>query len=109
MFGCTAGKDRTGLIALLVQKLLRIAEEDIIEEYLLTNLCNGVMAMAWCRAHSLTLQRLRATFGEDDQVKAALRPVFKRERPHVPEEKIDQQLNVWYAETLLCWADFDVA
>ncbi len=34
---CTAGKDRAGIATALVEKLLGVAEEDIIADYLATN------------------------------------------------------------------------
>lgn len=37
MFNCTAGKDRTGLAAALFLSALGVKEQDIIEDYLLTN------------------------------------------------------------------------
>jgi protein-tyrosine phosphatase len=34
---CTAGKDRTGLLAALIQRALGVAHEDVVADYLLTN------------------------------------------------------------------------
>lgn len=53
-FGCSAGKDRTGLLACLVHGALGLSEEDIIADYLLTNdaayhinACNQVAGAMW--------------------------------------------------------------
>ncbi len=37
LWHCTAGKDRTGFAALLIQEILGVSREDIIEDYLKTN------------------------------------------------------------------------
>ncbi|EPY39324.1 hypothetical protein AGDE_04604 [Angomonas deanei] len=37
LFHCTAGKDRTGLMAALLLHALRVEEDTILEDYLLTN------------------------------------------------------------------------
>ena len=36
VFNCTAGKDRTGVIAALILDLLRVGREDIVEDYTIT-------------------------------------------------------------------------
>jgi len=53
-FGCSAGKDRTGLLACLVHGALGLSEEDIIADYLVTNdaayhinACNQVAGAMW--------------------------------------------------------------
>ena len=37
VYHCTAGKDRTGIVTMLLYGLLGVSEEDIIKDYLLTN------------------------------------------------------------------------
>ena len=44
LWHCTEGKDRCGLVAALVEHILGISEEDIYEDYLLTNVVNGPKA-----------------------------------------------------------------
>lgn len=39
LWHCTAGKDRAGFGTIIVQELLGISREDIIEDYLYTNVC----------------------------------------------------------------------
>lgn len=46
-FGCTAGKDRTGVIGMLVQKVLGVDDRRILDEYMHSNLCNGHQAWTW--------------------------------------------------------------
>lgn len=41
LWHCTSGKDRTGLAAMLLLSALGVDEETIIEDYLLTNVCNA--------------------------------------------------------------------
>ena len=57
---CTAGKDRTGLLAALIQRALGVSPEDIMDDYLLTN-----------RATMTPARRAR--------VSAALTPMIGRE------------------------------
>ncbi|RYF38640.1 MAG: tyrosine-protein phosphatase, partial [Comamonadaceae bacterium] len=37
VFHCTAGKDRTGFAAALIQRALGVSQEDVLHDYLLTN------------------------------------------------------------------------
>ena len=37
LWHCTAGKDRTGIFALIVEEILGVSRDDIIEDYLMTN------------------------------------------------------------------------
>ena len=39
LWNCTAGKDRTGIIAAVIEELLGAAREDIREDYIYTNDC----------------------------------------------------------------------
>ena len=39
LFHCTAGKDRTGIVCALIYELLGVSREDIIKDYMLTNIC----------------------------------------------------------------------
>lgn len=41
---CAAGKDRTGLAAALLHELLGVAEQDVVDDYLLTNTAGNVAA-----------------------------------------------------------------
>ena len=44
LWHCTEGKDRCGLVSALVEHILGVSEEDIYEDYLLTNAVNGPKA-----------------------------------------------------------------
>ena len=39
LWHCTAGKDRAGMAAMIIEKLLGVSDEDIYADYLLTNRC----------------------------------------------------------------------
>ncbi len=39
LWHCTAGKDRAGIASAIVEKLLGVSDEDIINDYLFTNIC----------------------------------------------------------------------
>lgn len=39
LWHCTAGKDRAGIGAVIVQELLGVSREDIYKDYLMTNKC----------------------------------------------------------------------
>lgn len=59
LWHCTAGKDRAGFAAVLVEALLGVSKEDILEDYLLTNEylkedIAGLKAMAGLRDGGLT-------------------------------------------------------
>jgi len=53
VFNCSAGKDRTGVFAALVLRLLGVAEAVIIEDYLLSNECRAA-------SNAATYERLAA-------------------------------------------------
>ncbi len=44
LFHCVAGKDRTGILAMLILGILGVSEEDIMEDYLLTNVTGQEIA-----------------------------------------------------------------
>ncbi|WP_433247902.1 tyrosine-protein phosphatase [Streptosporangium sp. CA-135522] len=46
---CAAGKDRTGVLAALVLRLLSVAEEDVIADYALTGLATPRLIAYWRR------------------------------------------------------------
>ncbi len=39
LFHCTGGKDRTGLVSMLILDLVNVAEKDIVRDYLMTEIC----------------------------------------------------------------------
>ncbi len=45
VFHCTAGKDRTGVLAALILRALDVPEADVVEDYLLTDRCLDVAAL----------------------------------------------------------------
>ncbi|MCM2389495.1 tyrosine-protein phosphatase [Streptomyces albipurpureus] len=51
VFHCASGKDRTGLLAGLVLALLEVSEEQIIEDFALTELATEQLITDWKAAH----------------------------------------------------------
>ena len=51
LFHCTGGKDRTGIMAVLLLRILRIGDETIIDDFLLTNLFRTPVRLAVNRAN----------------------------------------------------------
>lgn len=45
LFHCTVGKDRTGVIALLVLSMLDVSQDEIYKDYMYTNVVNGDEAL----------------------------------------------------------------
>lgn len=58
VFHCSEGKDRTGWIAMLLQRLVGVSDDDIVDDYLLTN--------ERIQATGATLENARAFFGDRD-------------------------------------------
>ena len=73
---CAAGKDRTGLLAALTHHLLGVGRDDMIEDYLLTNVAIDLVGRAPSMAKSLEKSTGRAV--SEDAVVAFLgvRPEF---------------------------------
>ncbi len=44
LYHCTAGKDRTGIMSMLILGVLGVSEEDIMKDYLLTNVTGEAIA-----------------------------------------------------------------
>ncbi|MEQ4725439.1 tyrosine-protein phosphatase [Nonomuraea sp. B19D2] len=51
VFHCASGKDRTGLVAALVLSLLEVPEDDIVENFALTELATGRLIADWRAAN----------------------------------------------------------
>ena len=47
LFHCTAGKDRTGVIAMLLLGILGVSEDDILEDYIYTNATGADIAFSY--------------------------------------------------------------
>ena len=47
LFHCTAGKDRTGVIAMLMLGILGVSEDDILEDYIFTNATGADIAYSY--------------------------------------------------------------
>lgn len=45
LFHCTAGKDRTGVVAMLLLKLARVRDDDIVADYSITDIHMGAVFM----------------------------------------------------------------
>ncbi len=67
-FNCSAGKDRTGMFAAIVQRLLGVAEDDVLGEYEFSNACRADVNRA-------TLERL-AGAGVDIEM---VRPLIEQD------------------------------
>lgn len=63
LFHCFAGKDRTGLGAAFILKILGVSEEDIKEDYLKTNKMREV-------ANTLILEEYRQTGASEEKLKS---------------------------------------
>src|SRR6201999_2288417 len=48
---CTAGKDRTGLLAALVLRLLGVTEDDVVADFALTERARDRLVADWSAAH----------------------------------------------------------
>lgn len=65
LFHCSAGRDRTGFVAALVQLLLGVPRETVIKEYLLTNdyvadaMQQFIKKLGWLRVFGVTEQRMQ--------------------------------------------------
>lgn len=51
LFHCTAGKDRTGVVAALLLWLAGVSEEDILDDYIVSGPYLQQMLRAYCEAH----------------------------------------------------------
>ncbi|MGW1028126.1 tyrosine-protein phosphatase [Streptomyces sp. NPDC002577] len=51
VFHCASGKDRTGIVAALVLSLLGVSEDDIAEDFALTELATDRLIADWHAAH----------------------------------------------------------
>ena len=51
LFHCTAGKDRTGVVAALLLWLAGVSEEDILADYIVSGPYLQRMLRAYCEAH----------------------------------------------------------
>ena len=60
---CTAGKDRTGVGSAIIYLLLGVSEQDIIEEYLLTNATMEKNPPKW-------LEKVKAILGDSHELQA---------------------------------------
>lgn len=84
LFHCAAGKDRTGVAAALILSLLGVNDQQIIEDYMLTqNLIEGRME-AWL-AGGATNQEQYEGFQKKlaEQPSAMLKPVFEADRSYI--------------------------
>ncbi|MDD5811418.1 MAG: tyrosine-protein phosphatase [Treponema sp.] len=70
LFHCTAGKDRTGVIAALLLKYFGASEKDILKDYLYTNHETGIKPYILCPTFFLVFWSLRLTLKLDDVFKA---------------------------------------
>ena len=80
LWHCTAGKDRAGFAAALVEEILGVSRDDIMEDYLMTNACqkeevDGLVAMLERKIGSSAPEveeALRILFGAREEYLTAL-------------------------------------
>lgn len=85
---CSAGKDRTGVLVALIQLALEVSEEDVIEDFMLTNrYYDGERLMA--ERSSQLLEHEGIDLGEE-----ALLPVFTIRRDYI-ESALDEIERTW--------------
>ncbi len=105
LFHCVAGKDRTGILAMLILGILGVSEEDIMEDYMLTNVSGREIAgqiaeMVLERYHNEELaERVKAACTADEgYLNAALDyihseygtiPDYCRDKLGISEEEMD--------------------
>jgi protein tyrosine/serine phosphatase len=73
---CTAGKDRTGLLAALTHHLAGVRREDLIEDYLLTNAAAYQAELAPRIAHVIEKLTGKTPSEEAVQVAMGVRPAY---------------------------------
>ncbi len=105
LFHCVAGKDRTGILAMLILGILGVSEEDIMEDYLLTNVTGIAIANAIARqveqetGNADMAERVRAAYTADASfLQSAMDYIhdkygtirnYCRDKLHVSEEEMD--------------------
>lgn len=106
LFHCTAGKDRTGVIAMIILHILGVPKEEILKDYLLTNKitkreANKYYLLALFFKHDLIIaQKLRKAYLADASYLQSVYDVAKKEcgsldkfirdRLNVTDEMIDE-------------------
>lgn len=86
LFHCTAGKDRTGVAAALILKMLGVCREDIISDYMRTNECRRAALGEVCRMieaaghpHALAEETARLASGvRAESIESALDAIEER-------------------------------
>lgn len=106
LFHCTAGKDRTGVIAMLMLHILGVHKEEIFNDYLLTNKitkweANKYYLLILLLKHDrIAAQKLRKAYLADASYLQSVYDIAKKEcgsldtfihdRFHVTDEMIDE-------------------
>ena len=108
LFHCTAGKDRTGLVAMLLLGILGVSDEDILEDYIYTNVTGADVAYAYrdmvlrkTGNEALAESVKRAFLADESYLLGAMFVVkecggytqFFKERLGISEEKIESFRN----------------
>ncbi len=86
LFHCTAGKDRTGVAAALILKMLGVSDADIMADYLRTNECRRTGVQQVCRMieaaghpHELAMQLAKLASGvRAESLQSALDAIAQR-------------------------------
>ncbi len=86
LFHCTAGKDRTGVAAALILKMLGVSDEDVMADYLRTNECRRTGLQNVCRLiesaghpHELAMQTAKIASGvRAESLQSALDAIAQR-------------------------------
>lgn len=71
LFHCTAGKDRTGLLAMLILQTVGVADDDVLRDFELSNRYRA----------EIRIEQLRPTFAERDLDIERFRPALSAPRP----------------------------
>jgi len=85
LFHCTAGKDRTGVIAMLLLGILGVSEDDILEDYIYTNATGADIAYSYSNmvyqktGDAALAERIKKAFLADEEyLKVAMSVVSER-------------------------------
>lgn len=105
LFHCTAGKDRTGVTAMLLLGILGVSDEDILEDYLYTNVTGTAAADAYSSmvfrktGDAALAENVRRAFLAEESYLSGAMSVIKEhggyeryftDRLHIPADEIQR-------------------
>ncbi|MDD3429763.1 MAG: tyrosine-protein phosphatase [Oscillospiraceae bacterium] len=65
LFHCTAGKDRTGIAAMLILLTLDVPYQTILDDFMLTNVCRAHMAQQFAQQYATHVARIGVVDGDE--------------------------------------------